>query len=61
MLRFETARADQKLVYILTLGVVESYRNLGIGMLFSFVWLLYLVLMDVLDSKMPHVDFQLLN
>ncbi|KAF8380730.1 hypothetical protein HHK36_028220 [Tetracentron sinense] len=31
MLRYDSSRADQTLVYILTLGVVESYRNLGIA------------------------------
>ncbi|KAF7146940.1 hypothetical protein RHSIM_Rhsim03G0222800 [Rhododendron simsii] len=31
LLRFDTAKSDQKLVYILTLGVVDSYRNLGIA------------------------------
>lgn len=31
VLRFETSEASQTLVYILTLGVVESYRNFGIA------------------------------
>lgn len=31
MLRFDKSRSDQTLVYILTLGVVESYRNFGIA------------------------------
>lgn len=31
MLRFDKSRSDQALVYILTLGVVESYRNVGIA------------------------------
>lgn len=31
LLRFDTSRSDQTLVYILTLGVVESYRNYGIA------------------------------
>lgn len=35
LLRFETPRADETLLYILTLGVVDSYRNHGIGYLVS--------------------------
>lgn len=31
MLRYETSRTDQTLVYILTLGVLESYRNHGVA------------------------------
>ncbi|CAK9138422.1 unnamed protein product [Ilex paraguariensis] len=31
LLRFDPSKSDQRLVYILTLGVVESYRNLGIA------------------------------
>ncbi|KAA8533465.1 hypothetical protein F0562_031101 [Nyssa sinensis] len=31
LLRYESSKSDQTLVYILTLGVVESYRNLGIA------------------------------
>ncbi|XP_071732138.1 histone acetyltransferase MCC1-like [Rutidosis leptorrhynchoides] len=31
MLRFDRSRSDQALIYILTLGVVESYRNFGIA------------------------------
>ncbi|KAL5721979.1 N-terminal methionine N(alpha)-acetyltransferase NatF [Ranunculus cassubicifolius] len=31
MLRYEPAKTNQNLVYILTLGVVESYRNHGIA------------------------------
>ncbi|PSS04554.1 Histone acetyltransferase [Actinidia chinensis var. chinensis] len=31
LLRFDSAKPDQTLVYILTLGVVDSYRHLGIA------------------------------
>ncbi|KAL3524539.1 hypothetical protein ACH5RR_017373 [Cinchona calisaya] len=31
LLRFDSSKSDQTLVYILTLGVVESYRNFGIA------------------------------
>ncbi|KAH7854311.1 hypothetical protein Vadar_012373 [Vaccinium darrowii] len=31
LLRFDPGKLDQTLVYILTLGVVDSYRNLGIA------------------------------
>ncbi|XP_020574656.1 histone acetyltransferase MCC1-like isoform X3 [Phalaenopsis equestris] len=31
LLRYDMSRKDQTLVYILTLGVVEQYRNLGIA------------------------------
>ncbi|XVF30505.1 hypothetical protein REPUB_Repub16aG0063900 [Reevesia pubescens] len=31
LLRYDSSNVDQKLVYILTLGVVDAYRNLGIA------------------------------
>ncbi|KAJ8761708.1 hypothetical protein K2173_004484 [Erythroxylum novogranatense] len=31
LLRYDPSKADETLVYILTLGVVETYRNLGIA------------------------------
>ncbi|XWS58726.1 hypothetical protein CRYUN_Cryun08bG0059400 [Craigia yunnanensis] len=31
LLRYDSSKVDQTLVYILTLGVVDSYRNLGIA------------------------------
>ncbi|GKV05613.1 hypothetical protein SLEP1_g17600 [Rubroshorea leprosula] len=31
LLRYDSSKVDQTLVYILTLGVVEGYRNLGIA------------------------------
>nr|KJB26734.1 hypothetical protein B456_004G256900 [Gossypium raimondii] len=31
LLRYDSSRVDQTLVYILTLGVVDAYRNLGIA------------------------------
>ncbi|KAL8461882.1 hypothetical protein ACS0TY_033097 [Phlomoides rotata] len=31
LLSFDSSKADQTLIYILTLGVVDSYRNLGIA------------------------------
>ncbi|KAG9133915.1 hypothetical protein Leryth_004629 [Lithospermum erythrorhizon] len=31
LIRFESSQSDETLVYILTLGVVESYRNVGIA------------------------------
>lgn len=31
LLRYDSSKPDQTLVYILTLGVVDSYRNLGIA------------------------------
>ncbi|XP_027162384.1 histone acetyltransferase MCC1 [Coffea eugenioides] len=31
LLRFDSSKSDQTLVYILTLGVVDSYRNFGIA------------------------------
>ncbi|KAL2921443.1 Histone acetyltransferase MCC1 [Bienertia sinuspersici] len=31
LVRFDPTRSDQSLVYILTLGVVESYRNFGVA------------------------------
>lgn len=36
VLRFEMSEANQTLVYVLTLGVVESYRNFGIGQFLLF-------------------------
>lgn len=37
LIRYDGSTSDQTLVYILTLGVVETYRNLGIGRT-SLVW-----------------------
>lgn len=31
LLGYDSAKSDQTLVYVLTLGVVEAYRGLGIG------------------------------
>ncbi|KAG9158098.1 hypothetical protein Leryth_000249 [Lithospermum erythrorhizon] len=31
LIRFESPKSDETLVYILTLGVVESYRNVGVA------------------------------
>lgn len=40
MLGYDSAKSDQTLVYVLTLGVVEAYRSLGIGRNFTlyFCW-----------------------
>jgi hypothetical protein len=32
LFRYNSSRKDLTLAYILTLGVVDSYRNLGIGL-----------------------------
>lgn len=33
LFRYNSSRKDLTLVYILTLGVVDRYRNLGVGLL----------------------------
>ena len=43
ILGYDSSKSDQTLIYILMLGVVDAYRNLGIGMRFfhfNLVWVL---------------------
>lgn len=62
LFRFDFLKTDQTLIYVLTLGVVETYRNFGIG---KFFLLLFGHALKLFHSSINNLfvtfDFQLLH
>ena len=51
MLGYEILKSERSLIYILTLGVIQPYRNSGIGENLPVAWC-----QDMMSSRLSHFE-----